>query len=81
MTTYDFLTALGTAAATLAIVFIMVIFHTLMGVLIGWCVGLVFDGTLALLAQALNMPEARPWQLGAILGFISGFFAERETKK
>ena len=52
-----------------------------MGAIAGWVVGLVFDDTMRLLAQALGI-EARPYQLGAMLGFLGGFFrASLEVKK
>lgn len=52
---------------------------TLVGAFVGFVVGLFFDGTLALLATAIGIEGAAPWQLGAILGFVSGFFANKQV--
>ena len=46
---------------------------TVIGALAGFIVGLLFDDSLALLAQVLGI-QAAPYQLGAIFGFVGGFF-------
>ena len=43
------------------------------GAFCGWIVGLVFDATLTTLIAWMGLDFA-PWQFGAILGFIGGFF-------
>ena len=64
-----------------ALMFVLCLLGTVLGAVVGWTVGLVFDGTMRLLAQALGI-DAAPYQLGAMLGFISGFFrAPLEVKK
>lgn len=66
--------AAGAAVGFLGIVFLVTILGTLFGALAGWTVGLVFDGTLSKLATMLGVPGTPPWQLGAMLGFVGGFF-------
>lgn len=43
------------------------------GAFCGWIVGLVFDESMAQLAKALGT-TAYPYQIGAMLGFVGGFF-------
>lgn len=57
----------------LVLVFIACIGGALVGSGAGWVVGLVFDDSLKLLATAMGIPTAEPYQLGAILGFVGGF--------
>jgi hypothetical protein len=72
--------------ALLAILFIIgmlfvgCLLSTVIGALAGFIVGLAFDGSLQLLAQAIGIPEAQPYQLGAILGFVGGFFRSTISK-
>jgi hypothetical protein len=72
--------------ALLAILFIIgmlfvgCLLSTVIGALAGFIVGLAFDGSLQLLAQAIGIPEAQPYQLGAILGFVGGFFRSSISK-
>jgi len=54
--------------------FVGCLLTTAIGAVVGAFVGLAFDGSLQLLANAVGVPEARPYQLGAVLGFVSGFF-------
>ena len=64
-----------------ALMFTMCLWGTVLGAVVGWTVGLVFDGTMRLLSQALGI-DAAPYQLGAMFGFIGGFFrASLEVKK
>ena len=63
-----------------ALMFAGCLWGTVMGALVGWVVGLLFDGTMHLLAQALGI-DAQPYQLGAMFGFLGGFFrASMEVK-
>lgn len=55
-------------------VFAACLLGALMGALAGWVVGLIFDDTMALLGKALGIPDAAPYQIGALLGFAGGFF-------
>lgn len=64
-----------------AFMFVGCLWGTVMGALVGWIVGLLFDGTMGLLAQALGI-DAQPYQLGAMFGFVGGFFrASMEVKR
>lgn len=67
------------AVVTVTAVFVAVILGALIGASVGWIVGLVFPGTLALLAEALGIPGAAAWQLGVILGFVGGFLKTNVT--
>lgn len=44
------------------------------GAFAGMVVGWVFDDTMALLAKLIGAPGTPAWQLGAMLGFVAGFF-------
>lgn len=57
-----------------AAVFGACLLGTAVGATAGWIVGLVFDQSMFLLAKMLGIPDAAPYQLGAIFGFIGGFF-------
>jgi hypothetical protein len=73
----------GGLVAGLGLVFIGVLLGTMFGALAGWVVGLVFDQTLARVAMMLGVPGTPAWQLGAMLGFLGGFFRShlRESSK
>jgi hypothetical protein len=53
---------------------------TAFGAMGGWFVGLVFDDTLYQLTQHLGLGDTPPWQLGAMLGFVGGFFRSSISK-
>lgn len=68
-----------------AAIFVACVGGTFFGALGGWVVGWFFDDTLALAQRAFHIgaPPAlggdysqplQPWQLGAFLGFVGGFF-------
>ena len=65
--------AFGGLVFSLGWLFLIVILGTLIGGVIGWTVGLVFDDTLAALKTALGLSVTN-FQLGAMLGFVGGFF-------
>ena len=45
------------------------------GAISGWVVGWVFDETMQkLLVNVLHLDNVAMWELGAMLGFIGGFF-------
>lgn len=73
------------AIAAIFLVLVVIVIAAIGGAFVGagagWLVGLVFDGSLSLLAKALGIPEAQPYQLGAILGFIGGFVRSSVTSK
>ena len=66
--------AILTALLAVSIVFGACILGTAVGAFAGWTVGLVFDDSMKLMAEMFGIPKAEPYQLGAILGFIGGFF-------
>lgn len=65
--------ALAFIVVAVVLIFLSPLLGIIIGAFAGWVVGLFFPDTLALLAQMLHI-EAAPWQLGAIFGFIGGFF-------
>ena len=64
------------ALSLVAVVFILVILGTLFGGIAGWIVGLFFTDTImnTLNRIGVDTMDMTMWQLGATLGFISGFF-------
>lgn len=72
------------AAITLAILGLLAAFFLapLLGIAVGafagWVVGLVFPETIGILATIMTGGVTMPaWQVGAILGFVGGFFKTR----
>lgn len=62
------------AFTTLAVVlFLSPLFGIAFGAFGGWVAGLIYPNTLHLLAHRLDL-NVEPWQLGAMLGFVGGFF-------
>lgn len=55
------------------LVFFVPLIGAVFGAFSGWIVGLFFDETMATFIQWLEV-EASPWQIGAVLGFVGGFF-------
>lgn len=49
------------------------ILMTCWGVLCGWVVGLVYGETILGIAAQLGVRGVEMWQIGAFLGFVSGF--------
>lgn len=74
------LTGLAVAALTL---FIGITLGAVLGALSGWCVGLLFPDAFRLLEYPLGMvninPPAQPYQIGAMLGFVAGFFVKKRA--
>jgi len=73
---------MAAAVALIIIAVVLLCIAPLIGVLVGafagWVVGMAFPDTMGLLAQMLHI-EAAPWQLGAIFGFVGGFFRSTST--
>jgi hypothetical protein len=65
--------ALGLIFLAIILIFLSPLIGIIVGAFAGWVVGLFFPDTLGLISQMLHI-EAAPWQLGAIFGFIGGFF-------
>ena len=47
---------------------------TLFGAFAGWVVGLFFGKTILAFFAALGITGFKMWQIGAVLGFVGGFF-------
>lgn len=60
----------------LFVVFLATLLGTLMGALSGWIVGLFFDDVIltTLMRFGVDVANLSMWKLGALLGFVSGFF-------
>ena len=71
------------AIGLVMLIIVMVILGTLFGGIAGWIVGLFFTDTIM---QTLNRVGVDTmgmtmWQLGATLGFVSGFFKSTKVQK
>ena len=78
-----FITGALAAIIVVSMVIFMVIMGTLFGGVAGWIVGMFFTDTIM---QTLNRVGVDTmgmtmWQLGATLGFISGFFKSTKVQK
>ena len=64
------------------VMWIGLVIFTFIGVLSGYTVGLVFDDTFAAAQARLGLAGMEPWQIGACMGWVSGFFQGlyKETK-
>jgi len=75
--------ALSIVLAVLAFVgalFVLPLVGVCVGAFAGWVVGLLFPGTVGLVGSAIAGGAVLPsWQVGAILGFVGGFFKARVT--
>lgn len=69
----------GGVAAVTGLIFLLTIIRTLTGAVIGFIVGLFFSGAILGFFDQLGM-NLTMWQLGATLGFISGFFHQTQVK-
>ena len=71
------------ALGLVAVVFILVILGTLFGGIAGWIVGLFFTDTIMNTLNRIGVDTMgmTMWQLGATLGFISGFFKATGVKE
>ena len=54
---------------------------TISGIVVGWVVGWFFSETILGIFAALGIKGFAMWQIGAWLGFISGFFRFFRTVK
>jgi|SaaInlStandDraft_2_1057019.scaffolds.fasta_scaffold97283_3 hypothetical protein len=54
-------------------IFVGVLFSTIGGAIGGWVVGEVFSETFANYIATYQIPF-QPWEIGAALGFVGGFF-------
>jgi hypothetical protein len=70
------LSALGVAVAAVLLPLIMPLFGAFAGAVIGF----FFDETSREFLNALGMQKLEMWQLGAMLGFVGGFFKASTVK-
>jgi hypothetical protein len=70
----------GVVMATGAL-FLMITLATVMGAVTGWTVGLIYPNTLRAGQEAIGITPLPPWQLGACLGFVGGFFRYSNASK
>ena len=78
----EIITGAFTAFFLVAVIFIFIILGTLFGGIAGWIVGLFFTDTImnTLSRIGVDTMGMTMWQLGATLGFISGFFKATGVK-
>lgn len=72
---------LGALALIVLAIFLVPLLGILVGAFAGWVVGLFFPGTVGLVGSAIAGGATLPaWQVGAILGFVGGFFKTHVSK-
>lgn len=60
------------------LIFIAPLVGVCIGAFVGWVVGSFFPGTVGLVGSAISGGAVMPaWQVGAVLGFVGGFFKTR----
>lgn len=64
----------GYLIAVTVVILFNPLFSTLLGVIGGWFVGLFFSDTILGFLQQIGIKGLAMWQVGAVLGFVSGFF-------
>lgn len=71
------------AVGLVLLVIVMVILGTFFGGVAGWIVGLFFTDTIMQTLNRIGIDTMgmTMWQLGATLGFVSGFFKSAKVNK
>ncbi len=69
-------TALATIG-TASLLFLNTIFGTLIGAISAAVIGLVFGKVILQIFASIGIEGFTMWQIGAFLGFISGFFSHK----
>jgi len=64
---------LGVVAGTVGLLLLAPLIGVLFGALSGWVVGWFFSETILAFFAALGVKGLAMWQIGAALGFVSGF--------
>ena len=72
--------ALGKLVLVAVFMFLGCILGTLFGAFAGWVVGLIFGKTILSFFAALGITGFKMWQIGAVLGFVGGFFKSSSAK-
>lgn len=68
-------------AFAFALLFVAPLIGVVIGAFAGWVAGLFFPGTIGAVATVLsNGLIVAPWQIGAALGFVGGFFKTHVSK-
>lgn len=77
------LTGAVMAVGFVLFIIVMVILGTLFGGIAGWIVGLFFTDTIMTTLNRFGVDTMgmTMWQLGATLGFVSGFFKFTKVQK
>ena len=75
------LTILGVALLAAIAFFLGILLNTLVGIFVGWVVGLFFSETILSIFAMLGIKGVAMWQVGAFLGFVGGFFRTTVTNK
>jgi hypothetical protein len=70
----DFFAVIGATIVVVLGIFAMSIAGTIFGAFAGFVVGLVFTPTFHVFMTAIGMKTIAVWELGAVLGFVGGFF-------
>lgn len=73
MTAYDMGKTTAAILGGAAFILLLVTLRTLLGAVVGFIVGLFFSSPILGFFSQLDL-NVTMWQLGATLGFISGFF-------
>ena len=73
------LTIFGGALTAVILAVFLPMFMPVIGAFAGAVVGFFFDETSRSFLDALGMKELEMWQLGAMLGFVGGFFKPYTT--
>ena len=71
------------AVGLMMLIIVMVILGTFFGGIAGWIVGLFFTDTIMNTLNRIGVDTMgmTMWQLGATLGFVSGFFKSTKVQK
>ena len=71
------------AVGLVMLIIVMVILGTFFGGVAGWIVGLFFTDTIMTTLSRIGVDTLNMtmWQLGATLGFVSGFFKSTKVQK
>ncbi len=77
------LTGAAMAIGFVLLVIVMVILGTFFGGVAGWIVGMFFTDTIMQTLNRFGVDTVgmTMWQLGATLGFVSGFFKSTKVQK
>ena len=63
------------------LIVVVVLLSTIVGAFVGWLVGLFFGETILGIFACLGVTGFKMWQIGAFLGFVSGFFRSSFSSK